>query len=176
MNEQEVIEIASAAYISGESDKFIQYSKDNKDFQFNVQRTSNDLDFSFVYRNWSTSYEADDHWCDMYRRFDEIESDLLQILGHDDLMNIIESIVGLVDPISDESFSTISDLMYDSCSYEDAYRNFTDNLIVYIFSLVACFSAPQIAIMDGLIEKTAKTVARLYGHMEYRYQLEDAPA
>lgn len=174
MNEQEVIAIAKAAYMSGESDKFIEYSRHNKNFKFKNERSESDLYFSFVYRNWSISYEADDHWCDMWRVFEEIDNDLLKILGHDDLIEIIQSIVGLVDPISDESYVLIEDMNYDEHDYEFAYSNFYENLSIYIFSLADCFSDPQIAIMDGLIEKTSNTLARLYGHTGYRYELEAA--
>lgn len=174
MNEQEVMTIAKAAYMSGKSDKFIEYSRHNKDFRFKDERNESDLNFSFVYRNWCASYEADDFWCDMYGRFEEIDSDLLKILGHNDLMDIVQSIVGLTDPISAKSFSTINALKYDVDDYEYAHGNFSENLSVYIFSLVDRFSDPQIAIMDGLIEKTSKTIAQLYGHMGYRYQLSAA--
>lgn len=176
MNEQEVMAIAKAAYMSGQSDKFAGYSKHNKNFQFKDERSESDIYFSFVYRNWSISYEADDNWCDMCGRFEEIDNDLLKILGRDDLMEIIQSIVGLVDPISDESCLLIEDMNYDEQDYEFAYRNFYQNLSIYIFSLVDCFSDPQIAIMDGLIEKTSNTLARLYGRMGCRYELENATA
>jgi hypothetical protein len=174
MNEQEVIAIAKAKYMSGESDKFTEYSRHNKNFRFKDERSESDLCFSFVYRDWSISYEADDYWCDMCGLFDDIDNDLLKILSHDDLLEIIQSIVGLVDPISDESCASIEDMNYDEPDYEFAYHNFYENLSIYIFSLVGCFSDPQIAIMDGLIEKTSKTLARLYGHMGYRCELEAA--
>ena len=90
MNEQEVMAIAKAAYMSGQSDKFAGYSKHNKNFQFKDERSESDIYFSFVYRNWSISYEADDNWCDMCGRFEEIDNDLLKILGRDDLMEIIQ--------------------------------------------------------------------------------------
>lgn len=174
MNEQEVIAIAKTAYMSGQCDKLTEYSRHYKNFRFKHERSESDLYFAFVYRDWSISYEADDHWCDMSGRFEEIDNDLLKILRHHDLMDIIQSIVGLVDPISDESCASIEDMNYDEPDYEFAYHNFYENLSIYIFSLVGCFSDPQIAIMDGLIEKTSKTLARLYGHMGYRCELEAA--
>jgi hypothetical protein len=176
MNEQEVMEIAKAAYMSGESDKFIKYSENNKNFIFKDIRNESDLNFAFIYRNWSLSYDADDYWCDMCAKFDEIDSDLIELLGHNNLLDIVESIVSLTDPINDNVFLKVSEINFNSEYYDDAYANFSYNLDVYIFSLVGRFSDPQIAIMDGLIEKTSKTLARLYGHMGYRYELEEAAA
>lgn len=170
MNEDEVIAEAIHNYMNGISDHVIAYSNHHRDFDFPKERRIEDLSFGFVYRNWSISHEADDQWCEMNAAFDEIDEDYKRILGADDLLEIIEEIIGLKDPVCSERYLQITKMKFDEKDFQWFYHTMCTNLDTYIFSLVNYFSRVQIAIIDGLIEKTSRTLAQLYAGMMYAQQ------